>query len=80
MPFCHPFTLTANSRDGEQALARHMRIGAKASVRYHQPQFIVFFPRASFFQKIARPTRHPENLTEFPFAHNFSKPDLEVVL
>ena len=79
MRFCHPFTLTANSRDGEHALARHQRIGAKAGVQSDQPQFIVFFSRAIFFQKIARPTRHPHNLTEFPFATNFSKPDLEVL-
>ncbi len=77
MRFCHPFTLTANSRDAGQALARHQRIGAKASVQYQQPQFIVFFSRAIFFQKIARPKRCPRNLTEFLFAPNFSKPDLE---
>jgi len=79
MRFCHPFTLTANSRDGEQALARHQRFGAKAGAQSDQPQFTVFFSRAIFFQKIARPTRRPQNLTEFPFAHNFSKPDLEVL-
>jgi hypothetical protein len=79
MRFCHPFTLTANSREVEQALARHKSIEAKASVQYDQTQFIVFFSRAIFFQKIARPTRRPENLTEFPFAHNFSKTDLEVL-
>jgi hypothetical protein len=79
MRFCHPFTLTANSRDGEQALARHKRIGANAGVQSDQPHCIVLFSRAIFFQKIARPTRHPQNLTEFPFAHNFSKPDLEVI-
>jgi len=79
MRFCHPFTLTANSRDGEQALARHQRFGAKAGVQSDQPQFTVFFSRAIFFQKIARPTRRPQNLTEFPFAPNFSKPDLEVL-
>ena len=77
MRFCHPFTLTANSRDGEQALARHQRFGAKAGAQSDQPQFTVFFSRAIFFQKIARPTRRPQNLTEFPFAPNFSKPDLE---
>ena len=77
MRFCHPFTLTANSRDVEQALARRKRIGAKAGVQSDQPQFTVFFSRSIFFQKIARPTRRPQNLTEFPFAPNFSKPDLE---
>ena len=79
MRFCHPFTLTANSRDVEQSLARHQRIGAKTGVQSHQPQFTVFFSRAIFVQKIARPTRRPQNLTEFPFAPNFSKPDLEVL-
>ena len=77
MRFCHPFTLTANSRDGEQALARHQRFGAKAGAQSDQPQFTVFFSRAIFFQEIARPMRRPENLTEFPFAPNFSKPHLE---
>jgi hypothetical protein len=77
MRFCNAFTLTANSLDVEQALARHKCIGAKSSVQYHQPQFIVLFSRATFFQKIARPTRRPENLTEFPFGPKFSKPDLE---
>ena len=77
MRFCDLFTLTANSLGSEQALAPHKRIGAKAYVQCDQPQFIVFFPRAIFLQKIARPTRRPENLTEFPFAPNFSKPDLE---
>jgi len=79
MRFCHPFTLTANSRDVEQALARRKRIGAKVGVQSDQPQFTVFFSRAIFVQKIARPTRRPQNLTEFPFAPNFSKPDLEVL-
>ena len=59
MRFCHPFTLTANSRDAEQALARHQRIGAKSGVQCDQPHFIVFFPRAIFPQAIARPTRCP---------------------
>jgi len=77
MRFCHPFTLTANSRDGEHALVRRKRIGAKVGVQSDQPQFTVFFSRAIFFQKIARPMRRPQNLTEFPFAPNFSKADLE---
>ena len=77
MRFCHPFTLPANSRDVEQALARHQRIGAKAGFQSDQPQFSAFFSRAIFFQEIARPMRRPENLTEFPFAPNFSKPHLE---
>ena len=79
MRFCHPFTLTANSLETERALAHQQRIGAKTGVRCVQPQFIVFFSSAIFFQKIARPTRRPENLTEFPFAPNFSKTDLEVL-
>jgi hypothetical protein len=75
MRFCHPFALIASSRACKQELARRKRIGA--SVQCGQPQFIVFSPCAIFLQPIARPTRRPRNLTEFPFAHNFSKPDLE---
>jgi hypothetical protein len=77
MRFWHPFTLKANSRDVEQALAHHQRIGAKAGVQSDQPQFIVFFSRTIFFPKSPPPTRRPQNLTKFPFAPNFSKPDLE---
>jgi hypothetical protein len=79
MRFFDLFTLTANSLETEQALAPHNRIGAKTGVRCAQPQFIVFFPRAIFLQLIARTMRHPKNLTEIPFAPNFSKPDLEVL-
>jgi hypothetical protein len=79
MRFCHAFTLTANSRDGKQARVPRKCVGAKAGVRCDQPQLIGFFPRAIFLQQIARPSRYPKNLTEFPFAHNFSKPDLEVL-
>ena len=77
MRFLELLTLTANSLDSEQALAHHKRIGANTGVRCVQPQFIVFFPRAIFLGQIARATPCPKNLTEFPFAHNFSKPDLE---
>jgi hypothetical protein len=76
MRFCHPFTLTANSRDGKQALARHKRIDAKSGVQCDQTP--VFSPTI-FLRQIARPTRCPKNLTEFPFGPNFSKPDLEVL-
>lgn len=76
MRFCHPLTLTANSRDHEQALICHKRVDPKSRV---QPHFIVFSPRAIFPKQIASPSPSPENLTEFPFAHNFSKPDLEVL-
>ncbi len=76
MRFCHPFTLTANSRDHEQALICHKRVDPKSRV---QPHFIFFSPRAIFPKQIASPSPSPENLTEFPFAHNFSKPDLEVL-
>ena len=79
MRFCHPFTLTANSRDGEQTLVRHKRVGPKSRVQCDQPHFIVFSPRTIFLKQIARPSPSPKNLTEFPFAHNFSKPDLEVL-
>ena len=75
MRFCHPFTLTANSRDVEQALARHQRVDPKSRV---QPHFIVFSPRAIFPKQVASPSPSPKNLTEIPFAPNFSKPDLEV--
>ena len=76
MRFCHPFTLTANSRDHEQALICHKRVDPKSRV---QPHFIFFSPSAIFPKQIASPSPSPENLTEFPFAHNFSKPDLEVL-
>jgi hypothetical protein len=79
MRFCHPFTLTANSRDGKQARVPRKRIGAKASVQCDQPQLIVFSPRVIVLRQIARPTRCPRKLTEFPFGPNFSKPDLEVI-
>ncbi len=79
MRFCHPFTLTANSRDAQQARVSRKRIGAKAGVQSNQPQLIVFFPSTIFLQQILRPAQSPRNLTEFPFAHNFSKPDLEVL-
>jgi hypothetical protein len=79
MRFCHPFILTANARDAEQTLARHQRARAKASVQCDQPPFIVLFPRAIFLQPIVHSTASPRNLTEFLFAHNFSKPDLEVL-
>ena len=79
MRFCHPFTLTANSRDHEQALIYHKRVGAKSGVRC--ANHISFSSsRARFFlnRSLVR-ARLRENLTEFPFAHNFSKPDLEVL-
>jgi hypothetical protein len=79
MRFCHPFTLITNSRDGEQALARHQRIGSKSHVQCDPPHFIVFSPRTIFPGHIAHPTPSRKNLTEFPFAHNFSKTDLEVL-
>ena len=79
MRFCHPFTLTASSHDAEQALVCHQPIGAKASIQGDQTQFLVVFPRAVFLPTIARPTWCRRNLTEIPFAHNFSKPDLEVL-
>jgi hypothetical protein len=79
MRFCHPFPLTANSRDGEHALSGHTRIDPKSSVQCAQPHFVVFSSRIILINQIALPTRRLENLTEFPFAHNFSKPDLEVL-
>jgi hypothetical protein len=79
MRFCHPFPLTANSRDGEHALSGHTRIDRKSSVQCAQPHFVVFFSRIILVSQIALSARRLENLTEFPFAHNFSKPDLEVL-
>jgi hypothetical protein len=79
MRFCLPFPLTANSRDGEQALVGHKQVDPKSRVQRDQPHFIVFSPRAIFPKRIARPAPSPKNLTEFPFAHNFSEPDLEVL-
>jgi hypothetical protein len=77
MRFCHPFTLTANSCDGKQAVPSHRRIGLKPTVQCDQQHLMIFFPRAIVPGQIARPTPCPENLTEFPCAPNFSKPDLE---
>jgi hypothetical protein len=79
MRFCHPFLLTANSRDGEQALVRHKRVDPKSRVQRDQPHFIVLSPRAIFLRHIAPPIPSAMNLTEIPFAPNFSKPDLEVL-
>jgi hypothetical protein len=79
MRFCHPFPLTANSCDGEQALVRHQRVDPKSRIQRDQPRFIVFSPRTIFPKQIASPSPSPKNLTEFPFAHNFSKTDLEVL-
>jgi len=76
MRFCHPLTLTASPRDGEQTLVRQKRVDPKSRV---QPHFIVFSPRAIFPKQVASPSTSPKNLTEIPFAHNFSKPDLEVL-
>ena len=79
MRFCHPFPLTANSRDGEQALVYYKRVDPKSRVQRDQPHFIVSSPRTIFPKQIASPSPSPKSLTEFPFAHNFSKTDLEVL-
>ena len=79
MRFCHAFPLTANSRDGEPALVCHKRVDPKSRVQRDQPHFIIFSPRTIFPKQIASPSSSPKNLTEFPFAHNFSKTDLEVL-
>jgi hypothetical protein len=79
MRFCHLFPLTANSRDAEQALVYHKRVDPKSGVQRDQPHFIVFSPRTIFPKQIAGPSPSPKNLTEFPFAHNFPKTDLEVL-
>jgi len=75
MRFCRPFTLTAGARGRKQAPPSHPRIGLQCD----QPCSIVFSPCAIFPGQTARSTSCPKNLTEFPFAHNFSKPDLEVL-
>jgi len=79
MRFCHPFPLTANTRDGEHALIGHVRIDPKSSVQCAPLRFVVFSSRIILVSQIALSTRRLENLTEFPFAHNLSKPDLEVL-
>ena len=79
MRFCHLLPLTANSRDGEQALVCHKRVDPKSRVQRDQPRFIAFSPRTIFPKQIASPSPSPKSLTEFPFAHNFSKTDLEVL-
>lgn len=77
MRFCYPFTLTASSRDAKEAPDSHKCIRAKSGVQCDQPCLIVFSPPSAFLREIARPTRCPENLTEFPFAPNFSLPGVE---
>ena len=79
MRLCHPFTPTADSRDGKQASPCHRRIGLKPTFQCDQPHLIVCSPHAIFPGQILRPTPCPKNLTEFPFAHKFSKPGLEVL-
>ena len=79
MRFRHPFTLKASPRDREQTLVRHKRVDPNSSVQRDQPHFVVFFLSTIFPKQIACPSSSPKNLTEFPFAHNFSKTDLEVL-
>jgi hypothetical protein len=79
MRFCHPFTQKAGSSNGEQALVRYKRVDPESSVQREQPRFIVFSRLTVFPGHIARPTPSRKNLTEIPFAHNFAKPDLEVL-
>ena len=76
MRFCYPFTLITNPRDGEKALARHQRNGLEANPASNA-HFIVSSARAIFLRQIVRLTPCSPNSTEFPVAHNFSKPDLE---
>ncbi len=79
MRLCHPLTLTAGSRDGRQSRRSHPRIGLEPTVEFHQPHLIVFSPRAIFPGQVARSSPCAKNLTESPFAHNLSKPGLEVL-
>jgi hypothetical protein len=79
MRFCHPFPLTANAHDGEHALFQHKQVTAKSRAERDQRRFIVFSPRTIFPGPIARPTPFRKNLTEIPFAPNFSNTNLEVL-
>jgi hypothetical protein len=79
MRFCDLFTPTVHSLGSEQALAPHKRIEAKFCVQCDQPHFVVFFLCTISPRRIMRPAPSPKNLTEFPFARNFSKHDLEVL-
>ena len=79
MPFCRLFPLRSNPRDGQKELAHPKRMRAKSRVQCDYPPVIVLFPRTIFPALSTPPARHPMNLTEFLFAHNFSKPDLEVL-
>ena len=73
MRFCYPFTLGTSSRDGKQTLASHQRIGAQSGVQCDQPLSNFFSPPTTFIGQIARSTRRPRNLTEFPFERSFVK-------
>jgi len=79
MRFAHSFTFGASSRNDKRRLASHQRIGAQSGVPCDQPLSSVFSPRAIPLVPITRSTQSQRNLTEFPFAANFSKPDLEDV-
>lgn len=77
MRFCYFFDLTASSRDAKQTLARRRRLISGCRIPCGQPHFFVYFRRSIFLGPIIRPILCPQHLTEFPFAHNFSLPDLE---
>jgi hypothetical protein len=79
MRFAHSFTFGARSRSAKRRLASHQRIGAQSGVPCDQPLSGVFSPCAILLEPIAPSTQGQRNLTEFPFAANFSKPDLERV-
>lgn len=79
MRFCYFFGLTASSPDARQTLARHRRFVSGSRIPCGQAHLFVYSRRSIFLRPITRPTWCPQNLTEFPFAHNFSMPDLEVL-
>lgn len=77
MRLCYFFDLTASSRDSKQSLARHRRMISGSRIPCGQPHFFVYSRRSIFLRPSTSPTWSPRNLTEFPFAHKFSLPDLE---
>jgi len=77
MRFAHSFTFGPSSRGAKRRLAVHQRIGAQSVVQCDEPLSSVFSRRAIPLEPITRSTQGQRNLTEFPFAATFSKPDLE---
>lgn len=74
MPFSGTYTPGASSPYGERTLASHKQTSAASGV---QPPSSDSSSLTTLSWQVASLTRSLKNLTEFPFAHNFSKPDLE---